>query len=331
MFVSSKTLCRHTGFALSVIYLAPLKKLTSFWIGGILMGALGAICFSTKAVFVKLAYRDSQVDVLALLALRMIFSFPFFLVSALVSSKQKANVQFTKIQWIQVAIVGFLGYYISSALDFYGLKFVTAGIERLILFAYPTFVLILNAAWFRQPASSRQWAAVGLTYLGLTIAFASEARIQQGDDFYFGAAMILLCAVTYALYIVGSGRLIPALGAAKFNSYAMSFACIGVIAHYLLVSDGSLFGLPPIVYVYSFLMATVSTIIPTYLISSGINRIGSNNIAVLASLGPLSTIIQAHYFLGENVSGLQLVGTLFILGGVLMIAWKPKTSVPLPA
>ncbi len=291
------------------------------------MGALGAVCFSTKAIFVKLAYRDSQVDVLALLALRMLFSFPFFVVTAMISSGQKANVKFTPRQWISIAVVGCLGYYVSSALDFLGLKFITAGIERLILFAYPTFVLIMNAVWFREKASSRQWSAVGLTYVGLLIAFVSEARIQETEEFYFGAVMILLCAVTYASYIVGSGRLIPIVGAAKFNSYAMSFACIGVLVHFFVVSEASLFGLPAIVYVYSFLMATIGTIIPSYLVSAGINRIGANNIAVLASLGPLSTILQAYYFLNENVSPLQMVGTVFILAGVLIIAWKSKDVV----
>ncbi len=297
------------------------------------MGALGAICFSTKAIFVKLAYRDSQVDVLALLALRMLFSFPFFAVSAMVSSGQRENVRFTRRQWIQVAVIGCLGYYISSALDFLGLKYITAGIERLILFAYPTFVLIMNAVWFKQKASRRQWIAVVLTYFGLIIAFVSEARIQGDEDFYFGAGMILLCALTYALYIVGSGKMIPIVGAGKFNSYAMSFACLGVLIHFFIASDESLFGLPVIVYVYSFLMATISTIIPSYLVSSGINRIGSNNIAVLASLGPLSTILQAYYFLNEQISFLQITGTVFILGGVLLIAWRANdtmTSVQKP-
>lgn len=286
------------------------------------MGALGAICFSTKAIFVKLAYRDSQVDVLALLALRMLFSFPFFVVTAMISSGQKANVKFTPRQWVNIAIIGCLGYYVSSALDFLGLKYISAGIERLILFAYPTFVLIMNAVWFKEKATTRQWIAVGLTYFGLIIAFLSEARIQESEDFYFGAAMILLCALTYASYIVGSGRLIPVVGAAKFNSYAMSFACMGVLIHFFVASDDSLLGLPLIVYVYAFLMATISTIIPSYLVSSGINRIGSNNIAVLASLGPLSTILQAYYFLNEQISLLQMAGTIFILGGVLLIAWK---------
>jgi drug/metabolite transporter (DMT)-like permease len=291
------------------------------------MGALGAICFSTKAIFVKLAYRDSGIDVLALLALRMLFSFPFFFVSSLVASGQKANVKFTGRQWVYIALIGCLGYYVSSGLDFLGLKFVTAGIERLILFAYPTFVLIINAVWFREKATPRQWTAVGLTYIGLLVAFLSEARIQQGADFYFGAAMILLCAVTFASYIVGSGRMIPQVGATKFNSYSMSFACAGVVIHYFVASDASLFGLPAIVYVYTFLMATFSTIIPSYLISGGIKRIGSNNIAVLSCLGPLSTILQAHYFLSETVSVLQMIGTAFIVGGVLMIAWKPHGAI----
>jgi len=300
----------------------PIKP-TSYWLAAILISVLGAICFSTKAILVKLAYRDSSVDTVSLLALRMLFSLPFFAVTAAFSSGKQSNVKFTTRQWLLVALVGCLGYYVSSYLDFLGLLFVSAGIERLILFIYPTFVVLISFLIFKVAVTSRQKWALVITYAGLFIAFVSEARINTTmPSFYFGAQCILLCALTYAIYIVGSGRLIPAIGSVKFNSYAMSFACIAVLLHFFLTNDHSLLDWPMIVYGYALAMALISTVIPSYLVSISLNRLGSNNTAIIASIGPVSTILQAAWFLDETTSIFQWIGTVFILSGILMISWK---------
>jgi drug/metabolite transporter (DMT)-like permease len=301
---------------------AAQKK--KYFVSGIIIAVLGAICFSTKAIFVKLAYRDTEVNAVTLLALRMIFSLPFFVVSAIVSSRKSNNVKFTASQWAYVALIGCLGYYISSLLDFLGLQYVTAGIERLILFIYPTLVLIISAFIFRERIKRYQWIAVLITYCGLVLAFLSEANFQQSatSSFYLGSFFIFLCAITYAIYIVGSGKLIPIVGAAKFNSYAMSFACIAVLAHYFITSEQSLFNLSTPVYIYSMSMALIGTVIPSYLVTEGIKRIGSDNAAIVGSIGPVSTILQAYFFLGEPVSALQIFGTLLVLIGVLLIGKK---------
>ncbi len=299
------------------------KKSYSYFLGGVIICLFGAICFSTKAIFVKLAYRETQVDAVSLLALRMIFSLPFFLVSAWWSSAKSENVPFTWKQWLAVAGIGCLGYYISSLLDFLGLQYVTAGIERLILFVYPTLVLLMSAFILKVKIKPIQWLALVITYAGLMIAFWGEVRFDnQSQTFYLGVILIFVCAVTYAMYIVGSGQLIPAIGAAKFNSYAMSFAALAVVLHFLLVNDNSLFNFDKQVYVYSFLMAIIGTVIPSYLVAIGIKRVGSGNAAIIGSVGPVSTIVQASFFLQEPIHLLQLVGTAFILGGILMISKK---------
>lgn len=297
------------------------KQSQSVFVGGVLLALLGAICFSTKAVFVKLAYRDTEVDAISLLALRMIFSLPFFVISAAVSSSRQSNVRFTNKQWFQVAVVGCLGYYVSSLLDFLGLQYVTAGIERLILFIYPTLVLLMSAIIFKVKIKPVQWVALFITYVGLVAAFISEADVQsaQNKNFLLGSLFIFVCAFTYAAYIVGSGRLIPVVGATKFNSYAMSFASVGVLLHFFITSDVSLLGFSTPVYIYGFLMAVLSTVIPSYLVVAGIKRIGSDNAAIVGSVGPVSTIVMAYFFLAETVSGLQLLGTVLILAGVLMV------------
>jgi drug/metabolite transporter (DMT)-like permease len=136
-----------------------------------------------------------------------------------------------------------------------------------------------------------------------------------------------VCAVTFATYIAGSGILIPKVGALKFNSYAMSFAGIAVLIHFFITSDQSLFGLPTTVYVYAAAMAIIGTVLPSYLVSLGIKRLGSNTSAIISSVGPVSTIIQAHYLLDESFSILQAIGTLLILSGILVISWKSTPRV----
>lgn len=301
------------------------KRPYSNFITGILIGVLGAICFSTKAIFVKLAYREAAVDAITLLALRMLFSLPFFAISAAYSSGKSGNIKFTGEQWTYIAGIGVLGYYISSLLDFVGLQYISAGIERLVLFIYPTIVLLISSAVFKIRIKPIQWLAVMVTYAGLLIAFWGEIAFQQTDStFIKGSLLILMCAITYAIYIVGSGRLIPLVGAAKFNSYAMSFAAISVLVHFFTSSSASLITQPFMIYVYSFMMAIVSTVIPSYLVAESIKRIGSDNTAIVASIGPVSTIVQAYFFLQEPIHALQIAGTLLIIAGVLMIGNKKK-------
>ena len=297
----------------------------SYFIAGVLFCVLGAVCFSTKAIFVKLAYRDTTVEAVTLLALRMVFSLPFFLVSAAVASAKSDNVKFTGKQWVYIAIIGSLGYYLSSLLDFLGLQYVSAGIERLILFIYPTLVLLFSSLIFDDKIKRIQWVAVGVTYGGLLLAFVGEANIAgDGKDFYLGSALIFACSITFALYIVGSGKMIPLFGAAKYNSYSMSFACISVLIHYLITSDESLFNLDTQVYVYSISMALLGTVIPSYLVTEGIKRVGSENAAIISSVGPVSTIIQANVFLSEPVLAVQIAGTALILVGVFIISKGKK-------
>jgi drug/metabolite transporter (DMT)-like permease len=187
---------------------------------------------------------------------------------------------------------------------------------------------LFRAVYFNQQIKPVQWIALILTYAGLLVAFAGELSADNihDENFFLGAVLIFSCAITFALYIVGSGRIIPLVGAAKFNSYAMSFAAAGVLLHYLISSSPSLTHLGNTVYLYAFLMAIISTVIPSYLISEGIKRIGSGNAAIIASVGPVSTIVQAYIFLDEPILAMQIGGTVLILIGVMLVGWKPRRN-----
>lgn len=277
---------------------------------------------------VKKAFADTGVSALSLLTFRMLFSLPFYLVTAFILSNKQDNIKFTAKDWWLIIFLGIIGYYLSSLFDFVGLQYVSAGIERLILFLYPTFVVLINAFMFGQVVTRTQKIALILTYIGIGIAYFGELNITAGgENFFWGSFLIFLCAITYASYLVGSGRLIPKLGASKFTAYVMLTATVGVLAHFFVASDYSQLVLTKELTTYAILLAVVATVIPSFLIAYGMKTIGANNTAIVTSIGPVSTILQAHWVLGEHIFTAQIIGTILVIIGVLLIGWKQKTAI----
>jgi drug/metabolite transporter (DMT)-like permease len=293
---------------------------------GFIITFLGAVLFSTKAIIVKKAFHDTHIDALSLLTIRMVFSLPFYVGIALFAGNKKENVHFSKRQWFTIITLGLFGYYISSFLDFAGLQYVSAGLERLILFLYPTFAVIINAAVFKQKISRIQLLALVLTYTGIAIAYIGQLQVDTGNHtFFLGSFLVFLCAITYAIYIVGSGRLIPQVGATKFTAYAMLAATGGVFLHYILAGNYQLLYSGTEYWGYGILLAILATVIPSFLISYGMKQIGSSNVAIVSGIGPVSTIVQAHFILGEKIFAEQVAGTVLVIAGVLLIGWKSRT------
>lgn len=292
---------------------------------GFLIAFVGAIFFSTKAIMVKLAFARVQVDALSLLALRMLFSLPFYLVTAVVVHRQAGNKKMTRKQWLATFLLGLCGYYLSSLFDFIGLQYISAGLERLILFLYPTFTVLIGTFVFKQKLYQRHVWALLLTYAGIGIAYIGELRMESGNpNFVWGSFLIFLCAVAYASYIAGSGRIIPAVGATKFTTYAMLFSTLGVFVHYALRGNYNALRHGTDLWLYGLLLAVIATVIPTYMLSFALKKIGSTNVAIISSIGPVSTIVQAHYILGEKIFTGQIIGTWLVLAGILLLSIKGK-------
>jgi drug/metabolite transporter (DMT)-like permease len=292
---------------------------------GFLVAFTGAILFSTKAVIVKKAFADVHADALTLLALRMIFSLPFYLITAFIITSGKSNKRITAKEWLAIIMLGISGYYLSSLLDFIGLQYISAGLERLILFLYPSFVVLLNAIFLKEKVRKIQVWAIVISYVGMVIAYIGELQIDTGNaGFYRGTVLIFLCAITYAIYIAGSGHIIPKVGASKFTSYALLCSTAGVFLHYILRGNYEPLQNSMHLWWYGILLAVVATVIPTFLLSLALKKIGANNVAIISSIGPVSTILQAHIFLGEPIFTGQIVGTVLIIIGVLLLSIKPK-------
>lgn len=295
---------------------------TRFFIG-IFILMIANIGFSSKAVLIKIMYLY-HVDTISVIALRMLFSVPFYIIIAYFLSKRVDNVRLTVREWLMISGLGILSYYISSMLDFLGLQYITAGVERLILFTYPTMVLVLSAIFFKKKITTPQYIALILTYIGVIIAFVAEKGVGEQKDFIKGGLYVFTCAFTYSLYVIGTGELAHRFGSVKFTCYAMMAATVPVLIQSLFHNNMAIFNYPQEVYWLTCWLVIVATVIPTFLIVEGIRIVGAGNSSIIGFVGPVATIFLANYYLAERITFLQLLGTGIVLAGVFLITWKGK-------
>ncbi|EQA64480.1 DMT family transporter [Leptospira alexanderi] len=302
------------------------SKWKPFW--GISLVLTGAVFFSAKAIFVKLVYRYN-IDSTTALALRMLFAIPFFAWIAYRSGNTNKNfVNLTKKDWGLILVLSFLGYYLASLFDFIGLEYISAGLERITLFVYPTIVLIIGSILFKRKIKRAEIFAILLTYSGIVVAFIGDIQ-AEGPNATKGVLFVLGSAIAYALYLVGSESLIPKLGSVRFTSYLMLLSGSIVIIHFLITRHPASLIQPTNVYLYGLALGVLTTVIPAYFTTEGIRMIGSGKAAIVGSVGPMSTILLAWIFLGEPVTFSGLVGTILVLTGALWIGGKkpePKTE-----
>ena len=314
-------------------------KRTNLYNQGFLWAVLGTILFSTKAILIKLCFKTTNIDASSLLMLRMLFSLPFYIAAMwyFFANQQLKNVKAST--YLAACLIGLLGYYMSSLFDFIGLQYVSASIERIILFIYPTLAVLLNLLIFKVAITKRQWIAILITYFGIGLAYWGEMnQLPDTKMFFFGTWMILICAVTFAFYLVGSGKIIPKIGAPQFTSLSMLAATVGIFIHYFVThqqNTATIIDMPilhstSIFYVIA--LAIIGTVIPSFLMSGGMKRIGSNDLAIITSIGPVSTLFQARWVLNEAFSWEQILGTLFVLVGVLLVkkVGATKTNLDYP-
>ncbi len=299
-----------------------MKNNSTFSVG-IVYAILGVILFSAKAVMVKLAY-TYQVDHLTLLLFRMVFALPFY-IAIFLFTKPEPDQKLRPKYYLWLFLFGFLGYYLASLFDFMGLQYIKAGLERIILFVYPTIVVLLSWLFFKKRLTSNQFMAILVTYFGVLITFWDEIGVS-GEGVYWGGFLIFLSAFTYAAYLVGSGWLIPKFGVLRFTSYAMIVSTLCILFHYSLVLDFDLFDYPKEVYYLGLAMALFSTLLPSFLVSGAIKRLGASTFSIFGSLGPVSTIILAFFFLDERITTLQIFGMCVVIAGVTLVSRKKKTN-----
>lgn len=285
---------------------------------GILLVLIAAFGFSAKAVLVKLAYAAGAVDAGSLLALRMAMSLPFFLVAAIWIARMDRQPSITRSDWMNILALGMLGYYFASLLDFKGLTYISAGLERLILFLYPTLVVLFSALVYRKRVHYPEVLALLFSYAGIGLVVAEKFEEQSGD-FWMGIGLVFGSAVSFACYIMGAGFMVRRIGSLRFTCYSMIVACLAAGLHVSLEPTSRLFGLPFRIYGLVLLMAVLSTVLPAFFMNAGIYRLGSGPASIISSAGPVGTLILAYFLLDEQLSLMQIAGTVSVLLGVYLI------------
>ncbi|MDM0000824.1 DMT family transporter [Variovorax sp. J22P240] len=283
---------------------------------GLILATLGAIAFSGKAIIVKLAYRYG-VDAVTLIMLRMLFALPLFALMAWWAGRGKPPL--TRRDWIGVFGLGFSGYYLSSFLDFAGLAHITASLERLILYLNPTLVLLFGWIVYRRRITRWQFVGMSISYAGVLLVFGHEVQLGQSAAAAWGALLVFLSAVSYAIYLVASGEFVKRLGSLRLVGLATSVACVLCIVQFMLLRPMSAaFDVAPQVIWLSILNATVCTAVPVLAVMMAIERIGPAMAAQTGMVGPISTILMGVVILGEPFTAWIAAGTALVIAGIFV-------------
>ena len=291
---------------------------------GIIFVFFGAVCFSTKGIFAKLAFRYG-VDGLQILMLRMLFALPFYII-ILSNEIRKSRKIILKNDWINIILLGLIGYYLAALFDFLGLQYVSASLERNIIFTYPTFVLVMAKLFYNRKITTTQIIAVIVCYAGILMAFYSDRASYASTNLTKGTIYVLLSALTYALYLVKSDTLIKNIGTIRFTCISMIVSCLAVLVHFIVLNGFDIFKFPKEVYLIGIAIAVISTVLPSFFMAKGISYIGSSNMSIIASIGPIATIFLSYYILNERFTILHLIGTFLVLIGIFVISWKGNTK-----
>jgi drug/metabolite transporter (DMT)-like permease len=287
---------------------------------GLTIAISGAILFSAKAIVAKMIYQY-QVDAVTLIAFRMMFALPFF--GAIAVWQAKTSPPLTNPDRAQIVLLGLLGYYLSSFLDFLGLQYISAGLERLILFLTPSFVLLISVLFLKKKISGLEWMALGTSYIGTVFVLLHDVRIG-GDNVVLGSAFVVASAISYALYLLLSGELVRRVGAIRLVAYAMCVSSAACIGQFFLLRPVAMLAQPSAVYGLSLVNAVFCTVLPVFLTMIAVSRIGAPTTSQAGMVGPVSTLFMGALFLSEPITMIQLTGTALVLSGMYLLS-KKKT------
>jgi len=287
-------------------------------VGGLAIAIAGAVLFSTKAVVAKLLYRY-HIDAVTLIAFRMLFSLPVFAGVALWKMRTQAPLSPAD-RW-RIVGLGLIGYYLSSYLDFLGLQYISVGLERLILFLTPTFVLAITAIFLKRRIGAVEWAALALSYCGIVLVFVHDLAGGAGST-VLGSLFVLGSAITYAIYLLGSGEMVRRVGSLRLVAYAMCVSSVAGIAQFFLLRPASLLVQPLQVYGLSLVNGVFCTIFPVFMTMIAVQRIGAATASQAGMIGPVSTLFLGFLVLGEPVTAVQLAGTGLVLAGIYLLSLK---------
>jgi len=291
---------------------------------GILMAGVGSMLFSGKAILVKLAFGYGA-NAETLIALRMLMALPLFWSIYWWEWRRK---QMSPLTWLdrgKLFSLGFLGYFLSSYLDFLGLQYISVGLERIVLYLTPTIVLVISYFILQKPISRMQWYALVVGYLGVTVVFIQDAS-STGIHAWLGMLLVFGSACSYAMYMIGSGEMVRRIGSVRLVVYASSASAVLSLAQSTIYDPSAIFNQVAPIYWLSLLNASLCTVIPMLLIMIAINRIGSPLVAQAGILGPVSTIFMGYLILSEPVTWTQIGGMTLVIAAMWLLVRTDPTK-----
>lgn len=308
------------------------SKTWIFW--GFFCGILGSIFFSTKAIFVKLGYANAGLvpDPITLLSLRVLFAVPAYIIGLMWLNRRyraSAKAKPTRRQIIPAFFLGMLGYYACALLDFTGLQYITAQLERLLLFTYPGFVFLLGALFFGKPVSLKAILCILLAYSGLFVVFWG-GDITIGDNVLLGSVLIVITAFLFALFQLLAKSTIDKIGSLYFTCYGMIGATVAVLTHFLIANGtdalANISQYSSDIYMLGFTLGILCTIFPTFMVNIAIGRIGPQRVAILGMASPIATIILAIILLGEPFGPVDALGTGLTMAGIALYSYVSRKT-----
>lgn len=306
-----------------------LQEFQSTRLYGFMLVALATALFSCKAVFIKLAYRHGATPDI-LMALRMLFSLPLYLIIA-IGARREFNQPIKQSTLLLTAIFGISGYYLASVFDLYGLQYISASLERLVLYIYPTIVMLMSALFLGAAIRGRFILCIAVIYAGLVIVFIQDSTLDNetlvntvlGEipRLYFGGMLVFISALAFSVYLIGSELMMRSLPSRLFTAYAMLAACVIISAHFFIRQPpAALLEQSAAVYGLTLFIAIICTVLPSFMLSAGIKAIGASTASAVGSMGPIATLVLGAILLGEQVTSLQLIGFAVVIAGVLLLS-----------
>ena len=287
-----------------------------------LFAFVGTIAFAFRPVMIKLGYSAHPVSATTLLFLRMTLSLPFF---AAMAWHQRAAAPIAGRDWAGIAALGFLGYYLASLLDFLGLQYIPAGLGRLIMFLYPTLVVLLSAIFLAKSPTRREITALAITYAGIALVLSQQLGVAPEHRlFLFGALLVFASSMCYAIYLVAGSQLVKRVGSLRFTAYTMIISTLPAVVQFALLESPAALELPAQVWGYVAVLAFGCTVFPVLLVAESLKRIGANHFALIGALGPVTTVLADFGLLGGALSPAQVAGGALVILGVLLVSLKGK-------
>jgi len=286
---------------------------------GIVFALIGVLAFSLRPILIKLSYGAHPISPVTLLFLRMTLSLPFFL--AIGWWLRNREPRLTRRDWAGIVGLGFLGYYAASFLDFVGLQWVGAGVGRLILYLFPTLVVLLSFLFLKKTPGMREVIALALSYAGIVLVVSNQIG-SENRLFALGAALVFASALCYAVYLVAGSQMVKRVGSMRFTAYSTVIATVPAVIQFLVMESADSLTLPGAVWGYAIVLATVSTVLPLFLQAEALNRIGANHFALIGAVGPVSVAVTSALGLDEPFTWVQALGGGLVILGVLLVSLK---------